>query len=337
MAAELVGRGMTDLIQIGLGPWGLDWAANIFPKLPDVRVTGWVDASPEARAAFTAKTGDDNVFATVEEALAATGAVAAVAPVAIGAHAAVARQVLEAGAHLLLEKPFTLDAASARELAGLAERKGLVFGIDQNYRIFPGAPVVRDLLDRRAVGAVRRVSVEWHRDHAGVRDANSLIELAIHHFDLMRYLFGREGAAITCVPVTPIRSAQDHTPGASLIVELDGGLTIDYVLSSQGVGPQTPWPGVWRISGDEGLLTWGAAPDDHRAVSITDAAGQVRAVEVPELPLFERAGVLRAFVDAVAGTGEPTSPAADNARSVAMLEAALTSARTGERTRVEQW
>lgn len=330
---------MTDLIQIGLGPWGIDWAANILPRLSDATMAGWVDASPDARAAFVATTGADPniVFATVEEAFEATGAVAAIAPVAIGAHAAVARQVLESGAHLLLEKPFALDTATARELVGLAEERGLVFGIDQNYRIFPGAPVVRALLEQRAVGTIRRISLEWHRDHRGVRDSNSLVELAIHHFDLMRYLFGRDGVAITCVPVSPVRSAQDHTPGASLIVELDGGLTIDYVLSSQGVGAQTPWPGVWRISGDEGLIRWGAAPDDHRAVSITDQAGNVTAVEVPELPLFERAGVLRAFIDAVEGSGVPTSPAADNAHSVAMLEAALTSARTGERTRVARW
>ncbi|MFG1688132.1 Gfo/Idh/MocA family protein [Nonomuraea sp. NPDC049269] len=330
---------MTDLIQIGLGPWGTDWATKILPRLADANVTGWVDASPDARTAFVAATGADpgTVFATVEEALEATGAVAAIAPVAIGAHVAVARQVLEAGAHLLLEKPFALDAATARELAGLAAERGLVFGIDQNYRIFPGVPIVRDLIERRAVGTIRRVSLEWHRIHQGVRDSNALIELAIHHFDLMRHLFGRDGVAITCVPVTPVRSAQDRTPGASLLVELDGGITIDYVLSSQGVDAQTPWPGVWRISGDDGLLRWGAAPDDHRAVSITDGDGNVTPVEVPELPLFERAGVLRAFIDAVEGTGVPTSPAADNAHSVAMLEAALTSARTGERTRVERW
>lgn len=330
---------MTDLIQIGLGPWGIDWATKIIPRLADARVSGWVDTSPDARAAFIATTGadPDTVFATVREALETTGAVAAIAPVAIGAHAAVARQVLEAGAHLLLEKPFALDTATARELAGLAAERGLVFGIDQNYRIFPGAPIVRDLLQRQAVGTIRRVSLEWHRDHQGVKDSNALVELAIHHFDLMRHLFGRDGAAITCVPVRPVRSAQDRTPGASLIVELDGGPTIDYVLSSQGIDAQTPWPGVWRISGDEGLIRWGAAPDDHRAVSITDQAGNTTAVEVPELPLFERAGVLRAFLDAVEGSGVPTSPAADNAHSVAMLEAALTSARTGERTRVKRW
>ncbi|MEV1171592.1 Gfo/Idh/MocA family oxidoreductase [Nonomuraea sp. NPDC049784] len=330
---------MTDLIQIGLGPWGIDWATKILPQFTDAKVTGWVDASSGARAAFVAETGADpaTMYATVEEALEATGAVAAIAPVAIGAHAAVARQVLEAGAHLLLEKPFALDTATARELAGLAAERGLVFGIDQNYRIFPAAPVVRDLLERQAVGTIRRVSLEWHRIHQGVRDSNALVELAIHHFDLMRYLFGREAVAITCVPVRPVQSAQDRTPGASLLVELDGGLTIDYVLSSQGVDAQTPWPGVWRISGDEGLIRWGAAPDDHRAVSISNGDGNTTAIEVPELPLFERAGVLRAFIDAVEGSGAPTSPAADNAHSVAMLEAALTSARTGKSTRVEKW
>lgn len=165
---------MTDLIQIGLGPWGTDWATKILPKLPDARVTGWVDASPDARAAFVAATGADpgTVFATVREAFEATGAVAAIAPVAIGAHAAVARQVLEAGAHLLLEKPFALDAATARELADLAAERSLVFGIDQNYRIFPGAPIVRDLLERQAVGTIPRVSlagantIKLHNDSA---------------------------------------------------------------------------------------------------------------------------------------------------------------------------
>jgi len=323
---------MLKLIQIGLGNWGADWATKVLPQLEDVEVVGWVDRSAEAQAAFMERAGvaREAVFSSFAEAHAAHDDVRIVfAPVAFGAHAEVAREVLEAGCHLLLEKPLTLDTDSARELIRLAAAKDLVFGIDQNYRWGAGVPVVRRLLNDGAVGALRNVAVRFHRDHERVRN-NALTEMTIHHLDLMRYFFDANGRAVTCVPHTPIGARDEGTDGADLIIELDSGLVVSYHLSTNGISASTPWSGYWQISGDEGLLTWGEATygtQPQALVKIIRLDGSVEEIEVPApTGPRDRAGVMRMFLDAVGGQGSPSSPAADNFHSVALLEAVLDSA-----------
>ncbi len=331
---------MIRLIQIGLGNWGADWATKVLPQLEDVEVVGWVDRSPQSRAAFIERVGvaEETVFSSFAEAHAAHDEVKVVfAPVAFGAHAAVARDVLEAGCHLLLEKPLTLETDSARELIKLAAAKDLVFGIDQNYRWGAGVPVVRRLLDEGAVGALRNVAIRFHRDHDGVRN-DALTEMSIHHLDLMRLFFGANGTAVTCVPHTPISARHEGTDGADLIVELDSGLVVNYHLSTNGVAASTPWSGYWQISGDKGMLTWGEAvyhAQPQAPVRIIHLDGSVQEIEVPEpTGLRDRAGVMRMFLDAVGGQGTPSSPAAENFHSVALLEAALDSAASATKVAV---
>jgi predicted dehydrogenase len=320
------------VIQVGLGNWGADWATKVLPQLEDVEVVGWVDRSPAAQAAFRERVGvaEDAMFSSFAEAHAVHGDVRIVfAPVAFGAHAAVAREVLEAGCHLLLEKPMTLDTDSARELIRLAADKDLIFGIDQNYRWGAGVPVVRRLLTEGAVGALRNVAVRFHRDHEGVRN-DALTEMTIHHLDLMRYFFDANGTEVTCVPHTPISTRDQGTDGADLIIELDTGLVVNYHLSTNGISASTPWSGYWQISGDEGMLTWGEATyrsQPQAPVRIIRYDGSVEEIDVPEpTGLRDRAGVMRMFLDAVGGRGSPSSPAADNFHSVALLEAVLDSA-----------
>lgn len=320
------------VIQIGLGNWGADWATKVLPQLEDLEVVGWVDRSPQSQAAFIERVGvaKETVFSSFTEAHAVHSDVRVVfAPVAFGAHVDVAREVLEAGCHLLLEKPMTLDTDSARELIRLAESKDLVFGIDQNYRWGAGVPVVRRLLTEGAVGALRNVSVRFHRDHEGVRN-DALTEMTIHHLDLMRYFFDANGTAVTCVPHTPISTRDQGTDGADLIIELDSGLVVNYHLSTNGISASTPWSGYWQISGDEGMLTWGEATfhgQPQAPVKIIRSDGSVEEIDVPEpTGLRDRAGVMRMFLDAVGGQGSPSSPAADNFHSVALLEAVLDSA-----------
>lgn len=332
---------MTRLIQIGLGPWGRDWATTIVPQLPDAEVVGWVDADESARSSFIAEVGVPaaSVFASIGEAIAATGATAAIAPVAIPAHEAVVREALANGLHTLIEKPFTYRSDTARELAALAAEEGLVLAVDQNYRVFPGAPVMRSLLAESAVGERRHISLTWHREHGGVRRSDPLIELAVHHFDLMRYLLRQEAVGVT---VTPIGIGDDGGSGLRIVVEFDGGDIVDYSLTSAGAAPATPWTGRWDVVGDGGMLCWGGVrtdggePDPHR-VTLQPRHGEERDIDVPELPLFERAGVLRAFLDTIEGRGAVTSSAEDNAHTVAILEAAVESRSRGGRVAVERW
>ncbi|MFC7622743.1 Gfo/Idh/MocA family protein [Microlunatus sp. GCM10028923] len=324
------------IIQVGLGQWGVSWGTKVVPSLGDVEVVGWVDRSEQARTAFRDLTGvaESSLHGTLTEALAANPDCRIVlAPVAWPAHYAVAQEALAAGCHLLLEKPLTVDAGQAAELAELAEARGVVFAIDQNYRWGAAVPVVRESIRSGRLGRLRSVSVRWHRDHGGVR-SHALIELAIHHLDLARHLFDANGRSVTCVPHTPLADRLDPTTGADALITLESGLVINYRLSTDGTGPTTGWPGRWTISGDGALLTWGEdtfdGEPDAQCVTLTAPDGMITRLPVPERTgPGDRAGVLREFLDAADGRGTPTSPAADNRHSVALLDALLTSAASG--------
>lgn len=335
---------MTALIQIGLGAWGLDWAQTILPQLPDAEIEAWVDADSAARDSFSSATGADpkRIFSTIAEAFARTSAVGAIAPVAISAHAAVAREVLALGKHLLIEKPFTLDVTTARELSETAAAQGLVLAVDQNYRFFPGAPALRTLVDEASVGHLRHISVTWHRAHPGVRDSDPLVELAVHHFDLMRYVLRSDAIGITVTIVGDEPQREPQTRSVRAVIEFASGAIVDYLLTSQGVAPATPWPGHWIFAGDNGSIEWGTTTIDgtepeHSYLRRTDADGAVTVLDIAPLALFERAGVLRTFLDAIDTGSMPSSPAEDNARTIAVLEAAMRSRASGRREDVERW
>ena len=53
------------------------------------------------------------------------------------AHGAAVRELLEAGVHVLVEKPFVLDAGEARELAALAAARGKTLGVNHNFAFHP--------------------------------------------------------------------------------------------------------------------------------------------------------------------------------------------------------
>src|SRR5882724_5248271 len=101
------------LIHIGLGAWGSNWAAHVLPGHPDIDTVAFVDMIPEKRAAMQQRLGlpPEKFFASLDEAVAKTGADAVSIAVPIALHEPVARQALMANKHVVLEKPFaaTMD------------------------------------------------------------------------------------------------------------------------------------------------------------------------------------------------------------------------------------
>jgi predicted dehydrogenase len=103
-------------------------------------VVGYVDPSDEARERLQAELGVDPglCFPSLEAALAASDADLVLGTVRTDAHFPVARTALEAGRHVMLEKPFAASMAEAKALVDLAVEKGRVLAVSQNYRCFPG-------------------------------------------------------------------------------------------------------------------------------------------------------------------------------------------------------
>ncbi len=107
-------------------------------------------------------------------------------------HVTYAQQVLNAGKHCLVEKPFAQTAAEAREVFELAKAKGLVCMTNQNRRFDANILAVREVLDSGKLGQLVRYEChyDYFRPQGWYDHLGTLYNLAVHHIDQVVSLFG---------------------------------------------------------------------------------------------------------------------------------------------------
>jgi len=127
----------------------------------------------------------------------ALDAVAVVTPVAT--HFAIARELLRAGKHVLLEKPLAANAREAEELIDLAETNGLTLMVDHTF-IYTGAVrKMKELVNSGELGDL--LYFDSIRINLGLfqRDINVLWDLAPHDLSIMDFLIDRQPQAISAL------------------------------------------------------------------------------------------------------------------------------------------
>jgi predicted dehydrogenase len=315
-----MGLPVLKLIQVGLGFWGRDWAETVLPEA-DVEVVAFVDSNP---AVLPAERG----FTSLDEALATTDADAVLATVSINAHTPVALAALRAGKHLLLEKPFAPTLREARVILEESRRQGVILSIAENYRFFPPVQAARQLVGE--LGPINTVTVDFRKALDPIErpgrdpiDSALLVQIAIHHFDVMRAVLGQEPLRVSCHSWSPPWTTAPADVCAVATIEFDGGAVVNYTGSMASRSPETPWWGEWRIEGEHGELVFGDQVELRGCP-----------MPLPEPPLTDRAAVLAGFIAAIRDGTEPPSPGEDNIRSVALMDAAVESAATGRTVEV---
>jgi predicted dehydrogenase len=177
---------------VGLGYWGPNLVRN-FQSQPGCEV--WMtDCDPARRAAAARRFPGARVAETVEELLREVEAVALATP--LSTHHALGRAALEAGRHLLVEKPFTDSSATARELIELARERGLTLMVDHTF-LYTGA--VRKLRELQEAGELGRLLYfDSVRINLGLfqHDTNVVWDLAPHDISICDHLIGREPLAV---------------------------------------------------------------------------------------------------------------------------------------------
>ncbi len=333
------------LIQLGLGGWGRNWVEEVTRTIPGVEPVAWVEIDPRARAqaldllALPA----DRVFATLEEALAAVPADAALVAVQLAAHAAVTRQVLEAGLHALVEKPFTATLAEAQGLVELARARRRVLMVNQNYRWFPAPRLARELLHKGAIGQPIACYLDFHFLFGpGYRsfqlDEPLLSDMAIHHFDGLRFVLDDEPLEVVCMSWSEPGSPFKGRPAAVATVRFASGALVSYRGSWISRGPITPYGGHWRLDGTAGTIEFtfrGAFEqrEKHDRLTLYRPGSQPEKAKLPAMARQDRAGALAAFARWIedGAPAEALSSAEDNLQSLALMFAAIRSAKEGGR------
>ena len=335
------------VIQVGLGDWGRDWAWRVVPAVDEVETVAYVDSDPQAFRVLGSHLPVDprRCFTSVAEAVQATGPEAVVITTTLPSHEPLTRAALMAGLHVLVEKPFTDNLGSATELVELARLQGRTLMVSQNYRFFPAPRNVARLVADGSLGALYAISIDFRRNSAAPphprrrhhSDAQPLlVDMSIHHFDLLRMILASEPVSVTCdAPALPW-SGFDGPPAAFASIRFDG-VEVSYRGSWVSAGPITPWAGEWTMEFERGQVAWTSRGDDgalHDRVVVRPRAGRPRTLRLPGMRRIDRAGTLTEFADSIRGSREPETSGRDNLGTIAFMAAAVESAARHEWVRI---
>ncbi|MEX2195748.1 MAG: Gfo/Idh/MocA family oxidoreductase [Thermoleophilaceae bacterium] len=268
----------------------------------------------------------------------------------IEAHVQAAEAGLEAGCHVLVEKPLATSTADAARLAAQAESAGLQLGVVQNWRTKSVGTALHRAVAEGAVGEVSHVFFRYLRDrelphlpdYLFEEDDPILYAMSIHHFDLFRHALGREFVRVSGHATTPSWSRYRHASVLQLWMEMEGGAAVSYVATFSSRNAHLPLESL-QVEGELGTLhnesdysepplllsrRGDDAPVDLTAdATVRDQKGQYELGDVAILQNF-RAAVLE---------GEPlVAPARDNLGTLAVIDAARECLRTGEPAAVDR-
>jgi len=217
-----------------------------------------------------------------------------------------------------------------------------VLNVSQNYRFYPAVTEARALVARGEVGPLLAADIEFHQyaSDTGYRyyalPDPLLGDMFIHLFDLIRLVLGQEPVEVACWTWNPPGSPFTHDPSGVVLIRLADGAVVTLRGSWLSREPRTAWAGSWRIQCDGGVVGFtsrssGDRSFDAERVSLRRLGEKERPVALDPMSLYGRYGTLDAFARMVQG-GAPSplvSTAADNVKSLALMEAAIRSAASG--------
>lgn len=244
----------------------------------------------------------------------------------------VIQPLLEAGKHLLVEKPFTESMDEARAIVDLADRLGRQVAVNQNYRWFDVITHSRQLIQAGRIGRPTYAIIHdcvWRDELSGWRADTQRLALAVmgvHWLDRLRWLLDDDAVAVTSITAARDTLASGGENETTSIIEFSQGAmaTLTHSWSSQTRGAVN----FQQYDGPLGSLVL------HEDTDVTLYAG-----EEVEKQRYERDFVasfgesLLRLLDAIDSGEEAAHSARDNLRTMALLEACYQSA--AEKRRVE--
>jgi predicted dehydrogenase len=292
-----------------------------------VDVVGVAGSSPERARAKAAKALLPPVYDSVEALLAdpAVTVVHVTSPNHV--HASQVRAALDAGKHVVCEKPLAVSAAESAELVARAAAAGVVNAVCFNLRFYPQNQNAAALVARGAIGEPRFVTGRYHQDWL-LRDTDwnwrldsqrqgalrAVADIGSHWLDLARFLTGQQVVEVladlhTFIPernhpvgdvetfgvasiddgVERVRESMVSDDAAGLLLRFDGGGRGVCSVSQVSAGRKNTLE--WELDGSESALAWRSEDPEHLWIGHRGRANEVVAKDPS---IMEPAGVVAA-------------------------------------------
>jgi predicted dehydrogenase len=320
---------------VGCGYWGPN-LVRVFSGLEGVEVRAIFDVDVErterVRRRFPTLRAPRDFGAILDDP--AVHAVSICTPV--HTHHALASAALEAGKHVLVEKPLTDSVQSARQLVELAEAKNLTLQVDHTFVYSPPVRKIRSIIDSGALGDL--LYVDSVRVNLGLfqSDVSVLWDLAPHDVSIITYLVGRAPLWVSAVGTAHYGELEsqayvtlkyDH----SLIAHLHVNWLAPVKLRSTLIGGSKRMVVYDDLEPSEKIrvydkgVTFNSGPERRAQALVDYRVGDMFAPYIEKVEPLEEVG--RSFVEAIRSGTPPITDGRSGLLVVQVLEAAQQSIR----------
>ena len=288
--------------RVGLGFAGVGWLGESLikelPAFPDLALAAVQDASPELVAEVAERYAAPWQGTDYAALLSASDVDAVVICTPNFLHVPQARAALEAGKHVLVQKPLALSPDDAREIVALAERLGHLLFVDYSYRYLETVATLRRAA--AAIGPPRRLAAAFHNIYGpgkawffdpALSGGGALIDLGVHLLDLALELLEPAAARLASADLSYTRG-HPVEDAATLVLDLDG---VPFRLEVSWKAPRPLTEIFFELEGPNGLARWENVDGSFfRFRTLRDAACLL------DRETTLRADTLRAFAEALA-------------------------------------
>jgi len=315
---------MMRVIQVGLGGMGNTWLQTVLAST-EVKFAGFVEVDPIIADKQCSQYGFDRnlVFSTLDQALESVKADAVINVTPPQFHTPISVRALDAGLPVLSEKPLADSIDSARVIVDKANANGVLHMVAQNRRYSPHAQTLKRVLRSGVLGRITGVTVEFFKGphFGGFRDQMAyplIIDMAIHHFDMLRFFLEAEPITVFGHSWNPSWSWYKGDAAASLQFEFSDKTGYNTHVAYNGswcaIGQETSWDAHWRFDCELGTLTM---VNDQVCQKI--GTNELQILPIVELPYSNQAYLLHEFYEAVTKRLTPATTCQDNLHSLAMV------------------
>ena len=270
-------------------------------------------------------------------------------------------RTLEAGKHLMAEKPIGRTAADTERVIAVAQRTGAQLGVCYQNRTLPAVQLMRKLVTDGLLGALISVEMRMITTRVAARNPQGwlfknaqsgggiLSWLGCHYIDMMRYVTGDEIVSVSAEVATRSGEAIDVEDVATLTLRFRSGAVGSFhagymmALSGGGYHNKAGYDTYGGFNGQLGRITWSSPSSPIKlAVESIHPAWASAPQRTFDLPLAESpayGGVsgeqfIRDFIRSAQGEGQAWTSGSDALQVARIIDAAYEASRSGQRVTI---
>lgn len=319
-----------------------------YAQNPDAELCAFFDLNQERAAEMAAKYGG-KAYATVDELLADPSIDAVSVCVANNAHAELSIKALNAGKHVLCEKPMAVTLEDCEAMVACAKKNGKFLMIGQNQRLAKAHVVAKQLLDQGLIGRV--ITFRTSFGHGGpetwsvdpgsgtwffdrkLAAMGAMADLGVHKTDLIQFLLGQR-----VIRTTARLQTLDKRYANGELIGVDDNAFCIYEMSGGACGTMTA---SWTYYGaeDNSTILYGEKgimriyDDPKHSIVITMKDGSVITADVEQIQTNDnqtKSGVIDLWIDCLKNNRAPEISGESALYAMRAIFASIESSETGK-------